>query len=403
MKRLLKTYKFAICLFLTIMPMMAFAQVNIIVNIDNQQDSVYYLYKYRGAKTAIFDTAYCKNGIAWFHNKKSYPEGIYVLTNESRIPLTEILIGKDQKFSLRIKDLNDLNSAKVKGAKETDIYFKLMAKLNRMELNISALENEKGYYPDNVRKIDSLKKDLAQFEESLKIKKKDAFINLFINSLKRHGLEDYWDDFQLDDERILTYPLIDNKLDTYFNNLSPDATIINSEIDKLIAKTGDCVETRDYLIWYFYRKYYSPDYMNLDDIYIHLVDDYFLKIEMENVSESIVNLMAERAHYLENLKLGARIPEIGNIYHIESQYIALVFYDQTCQKCAQEGRILEEIRARHPEMTIFPVEIHSVVKENLISLYDIQTTPMIYLLDKNKKIIAKRMKAGQVEQYLDMD
>ena len=391
------------CLIMIIMPMMAISQVNIKIHIDNQTDSIYYLYKYRGAKTAMFDTAYCTNGSAKFVSKHSYPEGIYVVTNENRIPLTEILIGKDQKFTLNISDLNDLNTAKVKGAKETEIYYKLMAKLNSTELNISALENEKGYYPDNVRKIDSLKKDLAQIEESLKIKKKDAFINQVINSVKQHGFEDYWEDFQLDDQRILTYPFIDNKLETYFDNLYNNAEKINAEIDKLIAKTGDCEETRDYLIWYFYRKYYSPKYMNLDDVYIHLVDEYFLKLEMENLSESIVNLMAERANYLENLKLGAKLPEIGNLYSIESQYIAVVFFDKNCQKCAQEGRILEEIRSRHPEMTIYPVEVHSGIKENIISLYDIQTTPMIYVLDRQKHIIAKRIKAEQVELVLNMD
>ena len=54
-------------------------------------------------------------------------------------------------------------------------------------------------------------------------------------------------------------------------------------------------------------------------------------------------------------------------------------------------------------MTIFPVEIHLINRENLISEYDVQTTPMIYLLDSEKRIIAKRIKAGQVESYLNMD
>lgn len=387
-------------LFLLLVPMVSKSQVDIEIFIDNQQDSVYYFHKYRGSKTAIVDTLVSENGVIHIINKVSFPEGIYLLTNDKNFPLTEILIGKKQKFSVKIDDLEDLNSVKVKGSKETEIYFKMMAKIRHYDLNLRAFESEMQYYPENEKKIDSLKKDLEKFGESLKIRRKDAFINVFINSVKRHTIENYWDDFALNDARILTYPLIDNKLETYFNSLPIDAETINGEIDKLIAKTGDCVEARDYLIWYFYRKYYSPNYMNLDDIYIHLVDEYFLKLEMESVSESIMNLMADRANCLENLKLGAKIPDIGNLYSIDYQYIALVFYDKTCQKCAKEGRILEEIRARHPEMTIFPVEVHSGVKENLLSLYDIQTTPMIYLLDNQKRIIAKRIKAEQVELFL---
>lgn len=392
-----------ILIILFFIPLFGFAKVDIRIAFDNQQDSVFYFCKYRGSKAIIIDTLILENGIIRYKNNQDLPEGIYLLTNDKNLPLIEVLVGKDQQFSLTINDLENLDSVKVKGAKETEIYYKMMAKIRRTDMNISALEYEKESNPDYEQQIDSLRTDLKSFEESLKIKKKDAFINLVLNSVKTHKMEDYWDDFQLYDKRILTYPLIDNKLETYFNNLPPDADIINAEIDNLIEKTGDCVEVRDYLIWYFYRKYYNPDHMNLDDIYIHLVDDYFLKLNMENVSESVINLMADRAQCLEHLKLGAQIPEIGNIYRIDSQFIALIFYDKTCKKCASEGRKLEEIRARHPEMMIFPVEINSGIKKNMLSEYDIQTTPMIYLLDNHKRIVAKRIKAEQVEFFLNKE
>ena len=395
--------KIIVLLFLLI-PFWGISQVNIKIFFDNQQDSVVLLYKYRGSKTLILDTLVQKNGIFQIKYKEKLPEGIYLLTSEQNFPLAEVLVGKKQRFSVIFNDLEDLNSVKVKGcAKETKVYYKLMAKVRETEANIEVLESEEGYQPENWKKIDSLRHDLANYEDSLKIRKKGAFINTVINSLKSHGLDNYWDDFPLDDARVLTYPLIDNKLDAYFDNLRPDAKLINDEIDKLIAKTGDCVEVRDYLIWYFYRKYYSPKYMNLDDIYIHLVDDYFKKLEMENVSESFVAMMADRSDYLKNLRIGSRLPEIGNLYSIKAEYITVIFYDKTCQKCAQEGRTLEDIRSRHPEMVIFSVEVNSTDIKNLLSKYDIQTTPMIYLLDRKKNIIAKRIKAGQVEQFLNMD
>ena len=389
-------------LFLLI-PYFGLSQVDIRISIDNQEDSVYYLCKYKGSKTIVTDTLKPKGGLIRYKDKTKLPEGIYLLTNGRNFPVVEFLVGKKQKFSIKIHDLEDLNSIKVKGAKETEIYFKLMAKVMQYDVNIAALDSEKEHFPENIKKLDSLCKNLNEFEESLKTKDPDSFINLVINSLKRHGMDDYWAEFPLDDQRILTYPLIDNRLDLYFDRLLPDAELINSEIDNLITQTGDCTEVRDYLLWYFYVKYFSPKYMNLDDVYIHIVDDYFMKLEMKNISQSVVNLMADRANNLKNLKLRAKLPEIGDLYSIESEYIAVIFYDKTCKKCAQEGRDLEAVRAKHPEMTIFPVEISSGIKENILSLYDIQTTPMIYLLDRNKRIIAKRIKAGQVEQFLNID
>ena len=357
-----------------VMPFYGISQVNIKFYLDNQQDSVLYFCKYRASKILTVDTLLINNGVFQIKQKTKLPEGIYLILNKYDFPITEILIGKDQKFKLIINDLDENNPIKARGSKETSNYIKMMAQTGK-----------------NV--------DLQQF----KVRRKDAFINLVINSMQQHDFEHYWDDFQLNDKRILTYPLIDNKLEAYFEALPINSEIINAEIDKLIEKTGDCVEVRDYLIWYLYRKYYNPKYMNLDDVYIHLVDEYFLKFEMENVSESMMNMMADRARYLENLKLGAKLPNIGNLHSVEAEYITVYFYDKTCQKCLKEGQVLEEIQKRHREMVIFPVEIYSTDVKNLLSLYDIQTTPMIYVVDKHKIIIAKRIKAEQVERVLNMD
>ena len=356
-------------------PILLFGQTNIKIYFENQQDSVFYLHQHRGSKTHTIDASYYEKGRIQFKHNQKYPEGIYLLTNQNNYPLTEILIGKDQRFTMIVNDLDYQNPIKVHGSKETANYVKMMA--------------QSGH--DGV--------DLNQF----KVKKKDAFINLVINSMQENDFEHYWDGFALNDKRILTYPLIDRKLEAYFNSLPPNAIVINAEIDKVIAKTGDCDDVRDYLIWYFYRKYYAPEYMNLDDVYIHLVNDYFMKYEMENVSKRVLNMMAERANYLKNLKIGAKIPNIGNLHSIESQYVVVFFYDKDCNKCMKDGKVLEDIQSRHPEMAIFPVEINSTGIENLLFLYDIQTTPTIYVLDNQKKIIAKRIKAEQVEQVLNMD
>ena len=79
------------------------------------------------------------------------------------------------------------------------------------------------------------------------------------------------------------------------------------------------------------------------------------------------------------------------------------FYDKTCSRCIKDKKILEEIELRHPEMTVYPVEINSTDIKNLLSLYDIQTTPTIYVIDNQKKIIAKRITVEQVEKVLNMN
>ena len=389
--------KKVLAILLVIIPFLGLSQVNIKITVDNRQDGMCHLYRYRGSKMSLADSAYCRNGKLRFTHLKDYPQGIYLLTDSQRMPITEIMIGEDQIFSIKIKDNESSQSVKVHRSKDNKLFFKLMKREREHNMLVHTVSG-------NQNTIDSLNQDILLYEESLLNKRTGTFFKLFVNSMKRHDKEHYWDDFRLDDARILTYPLIDKRLDEYFNRcLEPKAELINGEIDKLIAKTGDCVEVRDYLLWYFYKKYYSPDYMHLDDVYIHLVDEYFLKLEMDNMTESMMNMMADRANYLENLKIGARFPDLGGLYGIDASYVAVFFYEEGCPKCREERRSLDVVQKNHPEMVIFPVEVKSSIVDNLLMVYDIQTTPTIYLVDKQKKIIGKRINFEQVEQILNMD
>ena len=148
---------------------MVVCQTRIEISIDNQPDSIFILQQYRGSKAVDFDTSVYKNGVSVFESELLYPEGIYVLRNASNYPLTEVLIGKDRTFSLSVKDLNDFDTYSVVGAKETERYYKIIGKQRYISMSIMALESEIDSFPENVFKIDSLKKEFVDFERSMKM------------------------------------------------------------------------------------------------------------------------------------------------------------------------------------------------------------------------------------------
>ena len=75
-----------------------------------------------------------------------------------------------------------------------------------------------------------------------------------------------------------------------------------------------------------------------------------------------------------------------------------------CQKCIRDKRILELVKKRQKDLTILHINIsednYSNVSQNIINQYDITTTPTIYVLDKEKKIIAKHIKAEEIEFHI---
>ena len=79
----------------------------------------------------IIDSSSISSDKKTFKSPQKYDDGIYILADSKQNPLFEILIGKDQKFSIYVEDLMELNSYKVKGSKETSDYFKIHSNMKK--------------------------------------------------------------------------------------------------------------------------------------------------------------------------------------------------------------------------------------------------------------------------------
>ena len=404
-------FKISCIFFLTILHFNLVSQVKIDVKIDDINDTILYLMKYKSDKTqSIIDYSSISSAKKTFKNPQNYDEGIYVLTDSKQNPLFEILIGKDQKFSLHVEDMMDLNTYKIRGSKETSDYFKVYSKTIHDKLYIKALESEMEYFPDNARKIDSIKRELYDYQESMLSKDKSSFLNTYIRFIEDSEADHYFENLPLCDTRILNSRLLKNKLDDYFDNhmANQNADVICKNIDNLISKTNDCHEVRDYILWYLYSRYFNNDL-----IYIHLSDNYFSKLGINNLTQNIRNEIIKRSDVLRKITIGSVSPTFtytdddGNqidLSEINAENLVLFFYKPDCQKCIRDKRILGLIKNKQKNLTILYINIsednYSNVSQDIINQYDITTTPTIYVLDKNKRIIAKNIKAEEIEFHI---
>ena len=424
-----------LCIFLlTFLQINLFSQVNINIKIDDIDDSTLYLLKYKSDKSLIvIDSSTVVKGNKIFKQSSNYPEGIYVLADSKQNPIFELFLGKDQKFMVNVGDLTRNETYIIKGAKETSDYFDIYAKTNYNRLYIKALESEIEHFPDNVRKIDSIKLNHNEYLESIKIKDRNSFLRTYIgfnkeiivpqeykDNYEQYIIDHYFDDISFRDVRILNTRLLKNKLDDYFNNyMSKQSTdVVLQKIDYIIYQTTsgyrdipqDLVnhEVRDYILWYLYSKYFDNDI-----IYTHLSDVYFSKLEINNLTENIRSEIVKRADILRKITIGRLAPIFTyiddnnnhvDLAEIDSKNIVLFFYKPDCQKCIREKRILELVKKRLKNLTILHINIsednYSNVRQDIAIQYDIKTTPTIYVLDKDKRIIAKNIKAEEIEFHI---
>jgi len=111
---------------------------------------------------------------------------------------------------------------------------------------------------------------------------------------------------------------------------------------------------------------------------------------------------------------------------VQAKYTILYFWDSDCGTCRKETPKLYDyyLKVKKKGVEVFAVSIE-LLRENWESfidehhmtewinciddkeetnfryVYNIKGTPLIFLLDKDKKIVAKRLSVEQLEQYLD--
>ncbi len=215
----------------------------------------------------------------------------------------------------------------------------------------------------------------------------------------------FWDGIENFDGPTDENPVLAAQIDFYFDKMvAPLPDSITPEIDRLVERTSFNPDLRDFILWHLLEKYRHPEYMSQDQVFVFLYDQYFSKLEIKDLNELNRPLIKQKADRLRRLALFNPAPEIKigdsiDLQAIESDYTVLFFYDHDCDLCQQEIQDLDSICAVRPGITVLAIDMNTddVRFDILYDLYDIETTPLIYVLDRDKRIIAKKIQAKQIE------
>ena len=242
---------------------------------------------------------------------------------------------------------------------------------------------------------------------------------------------DFWNGIESFDGPTKENPILAAQLDFYFDKLvAPLPDSITLEISRLVERTESNPDLRDFILWKLLEKYQHPEYMSQDQVFVWLYDNYFSQLEINDVNANNLALIRDKAETFRRLALFNHAPNFTindsvDLQSVESEFTVLFFYDHDCDVCHQETRDLDSVCTMHPEITVLAIDmnpecssdssggfairpkgngdlkspIHTQQITNpseLIGLYDIETTPLIYVLDRNKRIIAKKIRAKQI-------
>ncbi|MBU2556426.1 MAG: DUF5106 domain-containing protein [Bacteroidetes bacterium] len=436
-------------LFLIFYSFSAISQVKISIHVDQATDSVYYLTRYYGDKFQLVDTTFTDNEWITFEGDTNHPAGIYLLVDSKKNRLMEFLLEEDQQFEIYSAQAENGNQLRCEGSIMTDFFFEQMHQTNLIYSRIQ----EQAKTEDSRPKIDSLLNELKAIKSEIIEQYPDSLLSKILLAMNEPEVpatlkqdqkaayyyykNHFWDDIDLSDDRLLRTPLIYNKLDQYFEQLVPQVSdSIAMEIDSLIEQTNGNKKVRDYLIWHFTDQYQNPKIMGLDKVFIHMADTYFSQLEITNTSESVREKILSRADQIRNLTLGSPAPNLWLVdttdsfrtfKDITTDYLVLFFWDHECGVCKKELKVLQELyHASDSLFEVFAISANAdfpawknYIREHKLDwvnvngmksmtddfhdLYDIYGTPVIYVLDSKRNIIAKRIKAEQISLVIAHD
>ena len=261
---------------------------------------------------------------------------------------------------------------------------------------------------------------------------------------KRH----FWDNMDFSDQRMLRTPIFFNKMDQYLEKLSPkhpDSIIVSADI--MIEKARANKEVFQYVVSYITSTYERSKIMGMDAVFVHMVEKYYMNAECDWVKEEQLEKIIERANRISPNMIGKKPPNLvfkdpldkyHSLYHLQAKYTLLFFYDPDCGHCKTETpkvkAVCDSLVEAGIDIKVFAVttefdiekwkefikkfdvgnwinvgdiqfdeEGNPVATSNWREQYDIHSTPVIYLLNKDKEIIAKRINDKQIVKIIERE
>jgi hypothetical protein len=427
------------------------------------KDTVALVANYYGNGTYVKDTLKVDaGGKATFKAGADLPKGVYIFVITDK-KYFEFIINNDHKFSMETDVADPSGRMVITGSPENRLFYDYLAynrkryeEVQALQARMKDVESNKDSSEAIRKRIISINDGIIKYKLNIVKENPGSFLAFMINAMKEpeipatptlpNGRKDstfayryfkshFWDDVDFTDDRLLRTPVFHNKLKRYFDQVvvqTPDSII--PEIDRMAEKARPNPEMFKYIVWFATYHYENSEIMGMDRVFVHVVETYYVTGQATWVQKDVNENLIKKAEKLKPLLIGNVAPnmimvdtnnQLVSMQSISSEYLILLFWDPDCGHCLTEIPKIKEFYDQNKDT--YGIKIFAVCSDtslvkwkteirkrgmnwinvdgprslsgNYHDTYDIVTTPVIFILNSRKEIIAKQLKTEQLGSF----
>ncbi|MCB9231498.1 MAG: redoxin domain-containing protein [Bacteroidia bacterium] len=420
-----------------------------------------------GSQNFLVDTLLADaNGVIHLKRDSVLPGGFYWvgLPGDTYI---QMILDKDQEFSMAT-DVFGINAQmKVEGSLDNELLYDNLRFEDQFRIrydSLTAALNSKTKGTPEYKDVEDRQKAMIEQRRNHIKHFEDQYPNSFFTIYKLAGQNpelkevyladgvtldeqkqvylyrnEFWDNVDFADERLLRTPVLNNKLTRYLNELvdrQPDSLV--KYCDWLITKSEANREVFKFFANQIAIKYEKSDVMGGHAVFVHVIDKFFTdqKAFWSNAEE--LGKIRKLANEMRPSLIGKVAQDITcfntsgqkeSLYDLKSKLIVLYMYSYSCEHCQERTpdmvKVYNEYKNKGLDVYALCVDVedapwrkfiqdygttawHNVIdpkfESEFYKKYHVDITPEVYVIrNSDKVIIAKDLHPNQLPDLLDRE
>ena len=438
---------------------LSYGQHNIEFKFKDYQNDTLVVGYYLGDKQLVHDTLMAeKPGKFVMKGDSTLNQGFYLLLTLPEHKIVQFLIDDDQEFSMETS-MKSLEVTKFKGSTDNNLFSEYVAflaeqrpKADLLRQKIDSLAQDDPMRTALMSELDVFDQEVEAKQNEITAKYPNTMTAMLIKSntgvdfpefegdeqerkiqtwkyYKKH----YFDHIDLGNPLALRTPFLDKRVKYYMKNLTPNQpdSLIKS-MDYLLEKMQPAPETFRFYLSTFLNEYIQSKIVGFDKVYVHIAEKYYAQGLAPWLDEETTTTIVENAMDIKPVLIGETAQDIQvylpdetpiKISDIDYEYLVILFWAPDCGHCKKsmpsivefydeykdQGVKLLAICTKHKDKTAScwdPIDEKNMTgfinaadtnhRSQFKIKYNVKTTPKIFILDPDRKILMKNIGGEQL-------